>query len=198
MKKQISTLAAAVAATAVLALTPAQAAGISPNEVLLDYGNLPAASQFKATLVGRAAADVALLDPRVPIIVLGARLNPDCSAPAVLTDRLATARVLAAVHPANPVIVTGGHTQAGCPSEATHMRDVLAATGVAPGRISVEEGSFSTVGNALETAHYAAPAGNGPRVGVIVTSPSHVPRAVDTYVATDSAALWLAVSSQVD
>lgn len=148
--------------------------------------------------VGRAAAETALLDPQVPIIVLGARLNPDCSAPAVLTSRLETARSLALRHPLNPVVVTGGRTQPGCQTEAEYMRDALASMGVWKRRITMETNSDSTVENAAGTAYLAGSGARGVRAAVIVTSPTHTPRARDTYAAADNSALWLAVPSTVN
>lgn len=148
--------------------------------------------------VGRAAAETALLDPQVPIIVLGARLNPDCSAPAVLTSRLETARSLALRHPLNPVIVTGGRTQPDCQTEAEYMRDALASMGVWKRRITMETNSDSTVENAAGTAYLAESGTSGVRAAVIVTSPTHTPRARDTYSAADDSALWLAVPSTVN
>ncbi|OFR59067.1 transporter [Corynebacterium sp. HMSC065H09] len=148
--------------------------------------------------VGRAAAETALLDPQVPIIVLGARLNPDCSAPAVLTSRLETARSLALRHPLNPVVVTGGRTRPGCQTEAEYMRDALASMGVWKRRITMEANSDSTVENAAGTAYLAGSGARGVRAAVIVTSPTHTPRARDTYAAADNSALWLAVPSTVN
>ncbi|MBS5167261.1 YdcF family protein [Corynebacterium sp.] len=148
--------------------------------------------------VGRAAAETALLDPQVPIIVLGARLNPDCSAPAVLTSRLETARSLALRHPLNPVVVTGGRTRPGCQTEAEYMRDALASMGVWKRRITMETNSDSTVENAAGTAYLAGSGARGVRAAVIVTSPTHTPRARDTYAAADNSALWLAVPSTVN
>ena len=148
--------------------------------------------------VGRAAAETALLDPQVPLIVLGARLNPDCSAPAVLTSRLETARSLALRHPLNPVVVTGGRTQPGCQTEAEYMRDALASMGVWKRRITMETNSDSTVENAAGTAYLAGSGARGVRAAVIVTSPTHTPRARDTYAAADNSALWLAVPSTVN
>lgn len=148
--------------------------------------------------VGRTAAEAALFDPQVPIIVLGARLNSDCSAPAVLDSRVETARALALRHPLNPVIVTGGRTQPGCQAEAEYMRDALVSGGVAKQRITVETNSYSTVGNAAGTAHFASSMTGIARAGVIVSSPTHLPRARDTYSAADSSALWLAVPSAVN
>lgn len=148
--------------------------------------------------VGRTAAEAALFDPQVPIIVLGARLNSDCSAPAVLDSRVETARALALRHPLNPIIVTGGHTQPGCQAEAEYMRDALVSGGVSKQRITVETNSYSTVGNAAGTAHFASSTTGVMRAGVIVSSPTHLPRARDTYSAAEGSALWLAVPSAVN
>ncbi|MDO5029873.1 MAG: YdcF family protein [Corynebacterium sp.] len=160
--------------------------------------NNSAVTPLVVSPVGRAAAEAALLDPQVPIIVLGARLNPDCSAPAVLKSRVATARSLALRHPLNPIIVSGGRTQPGCQTEAEYMRDALVSMGVSKRRITMETNSDSTVGNAVGTAHFASSTTGIARAGVIVTSPRHTSRARNTYSATDNTALWLAVPSTVN
>ncbi|EEI17738.1 YdcF family protein [Corynebacterium lipophiloflavum] len=182
-------LAAAMACVATLAPANAQAVGSSTSSLL---------TGLKASPLGVAAAHAVLSDPRVPIVVLGARLNPDCSAPAVLNDRLATARGVALLHPANPIVVTGGHTQPGCQAEAEYMRDFLVGTFVDPSRISMDTSAYSTVGNALATADSAGSSANVMPVGVLVTSPNHIPRAIDTYTDVSDNALWLAVPSRVN
>ncbi|WNI12154.1 YdcF family protein [Corynebacterium sp. Z-1] len=183
------TIAAALAAACVATLAPANAQAAGLNDL---------ATGLKASPLGVAAAHAVLFDSRVPIVVLGARLNPDCSAPAVLDDRLATARGVALLHPANPIVVTGGHTQPGCQTEAEYMRDFLVRTLVDPARIHVDTTAYSTVGNAQATADSAGSSGNVMPVGVLVTSPNHIPRAIDTYTNASGNALWLAVPSTVN
>ncbi|MGV0423765.1 YdcF family protein [Corynebacterium sanguinis] len=183
------TIAAALAAACVATLAPANAQAAGLNDL---------ATGLKASPLGVAAAHAVLSDSRVPIVVLGARLNPDCSAPAVLDDRLATARGVALLHPANPIVVTGGHTQPGCQAEAEYMRDFLVRTLVDPARIHVDTTAYSTVGNAQATADSAGSSGNVMPVGVLVTSPNHIPRAIDTYTNASGNALWLAVPSTVN
>lgn len=168
------------------------------GDTIARVGNNPAWTPVKASPIGRLAANAVLLDPRVPIIVLGARLNPDCTAPAVLNSRTDTARALALAHPLNPVVVTGGVTQPGCQAEAEYMRDRLAAGGISPSRIVIDTSAYSTVGNAAGTAHTAGDVAGVGRAGVIVTSGAHAPRAVDTFTAENDTALWLTVTAPVD
>lgn len=160
--------------------------------------NNPVTTPLVVSPVGRAAAEIALLDPQVPIIVLGARLNKDCSAPEVLKSRVATAGSLALRHPLNPVVVSGGRTQPGCQTEAEYMRNALVAMGVAAQRITMEDKSYSTVDNAAGTARFASSMTGSSRAGVIVTSQSHAPRARNTFANTDDTSLWLAVPSAVN
>lgn len=198
MKKTTLTALACVGAVALagsLGAAPAQADTL--GDQIARYGNSPELTPIKMSPVGGLAADAALLDPSVPIIVLGARLNPDCSAPAVLNSRVATARVLAAKHPLNPVVVTGGATQPGCQTEAEYMRDTLTRSGV-KNRVVVDNTAMSTVGNAAGTAHRAGSVAGVGRAGVVVTSQAHMPRALNTYTAANNSALWLAVPAPVN
>lgn len=195
MTKTMRALAGAVLALG-LSATTAQAS--EPGDTIARIGNDPALTPAKTSPIGFAAANAALLDPRVPIIVLGARLNPDCTAPAVLDSRTDTALGLALAHPLNRVVVTGGATQPGCQTEADYMKARLVARGVDPARIVTDTSAYSTVGNAAGTAHTAGDAFGVTRAGVIVTSGAHAPRATNTFAATDSTALWLVVPAPVD
>lgn len=187
----------AASLTAAIALCVPATADASRSAVPLNSSTL---TPLKTSPLGRAAAHGALLDPNVPIIVLGARLNAgSCSMPAVLVGRVDEAAKLALAHPLNPVIVSGGVTQPGCPSEAAAMKQALVRSGVSAHRITTESTSQSTVGNAAGTSHFAKKLiGIGPRTGVLVTSDAHMPRALDTFAARDNQALWLATTSQVN
>ena len=151
--------------------------------------NDPQWTGLKVSAVGQAASDVALMDPQTGIIVLGARLNEDCTPPAVLVDRVNKARELSWRHPLNPIIVTGGVTQPGCPSEAQVMKDMLDSTVANP--VHMEDNAQSTVDN----ARYSSP--KVQRAGVIVSSPNHIPRALQTFGGTDDGKVWLAVASRM-
>ncbi|AWB83915.1 YdcF family protein [Corynebacterium liangguodongii] len=189
---------ASLCAALVLAVAPASPAHAGGVEDAFNQMSSSIVTGLKMSPLGLAAAHAALLDPHVPIIVLGARLDPGCSAPAVLDDRLATATVLAHLHPANPVVVTGGYTQPGCQAEGEYMRDKLVSSWVNPSRIIVDTTAGSTVGNAQATARYAGSVAGIAQAGVLVTSPNHAPRAMDTFADVEKSALWLVVPSTVN
>lgn len=140
---------------------------ISDNRVIADHERV------------RPVASHAVLanDRRVPIVVLGARLNEDCKTPKVLDDRLNGAAELARIHRGNPVVVTGGTTQPDCPSEAKAMEKGLRLRGVS-NPIVVEEKSGSTLDNVANTSDYIHSNGG---VAVIVTSDPHYSRALSNY-----------------
>lgn len=167
-------------------------------DTIASAGNDVRLTPLKVSPVGTVAAHAALVDPHVPIIVLGARLNGDCRAPGVLDSRLQAALGLALSHPMNPVIVSGGATQAGCPTEAEYMKSWLSKRGVNPSRIVADNTAMSTVGNAANTAHRAGSLAGVTRAGVIVLSPNHLPRALGNFSSANGNALWLAVPSTVN
>lgn len=112
-----------------------------------------------------------------PVVVLGAQLQEDCSAPQVLTDRLHAAAELLAEHPENPVIVTGGQTREDCPSEAAAMKDALAEMGVG-NEIILEEEAGNTLQNVKYTAEMIRERGG---TAIVVTSDPHYLRALKNY-----------------
>lgn len=123
--------------------------------------------------VGSAHALAA--DPTVPVVVLGARLDPVtnlCAPPAVLERRLDTAADFLRVHPFNRVVVTGGTTQQWCPTEADMMTLGLRLRGVV-NPILAERGAQSTVGNAQNVAAMLP----GDHRAVLITSGDHLGRA---------------------
>lgn len=188
---------AGIAMTGMVAGVSASVPTAQANTIA-SIGNDARLTPLKVSPVGTGVAHAALVDPHVPIIVLGARLNGDCGAPGVLDSRLRTALGLALSHPMNPVIVSGGATQPGCPTEAEYMKSWLSKRGVNPSRIAVDNAAMSTVGNAANTAHRAGSLAGITRAGVIVSSPSHLPRALGNFSSANGNALWLAVPSTVD
>ena len=123
------------------------------------------------------------------IVTLGARLNPDCTMPNILTERLDKTVQVASANMWAPVLVTGGFTQNGCGSEAEAMRAYLIERGVESQRITIDETAYTTVGNA-QAADKIVPAG-----GVIVTSPEHLSRALETFNQYAPHRQWVGVSS---
>jgi uncharacterized SAM-binding protein YcdF (DUF218 family) len=68
----------------------------------------------------------------------------------------------------------------GTPSEAALMRDLIAAAGIAPERIAIEDESVDTLGNAVLVAvRYLKDI--EPRPLSIITSPFHLERATETF-----------------
>lgn len=191
--------AAMVLAASTLLITPVAQAQVSLPHGSSEMVNSEMLTPLKMSPVGRAATDAALYsNPDMPIIVLGARLDENCQPYDVLKDRVATARVIALMHPQNPVIVTGGVTQPGCKSEAQAMKEMLVNSGV-NNRIIMDEAADSTYGNAQNTAHYARLiGGTSQNAAVLVTSPNHMPRAIDTYAKNNNSAVWLAAVSTVN
>lgn len=164
-----------LAATATVGVVSAPAAGaatedknlISANRTITD---LPVVSPL-------AAQAVLLRDAQVPVVVLGARLNEDCSRPQVLEDRLDAAAELAGRHLLNDVIVTGGETQEDCPTEAASMQQGLRDRGV-PNRVIEEDRSGSTLANVENTKAMITDRGG---LAVVVTSAPHNIRALQNF-----------------
>lgn len=120
------------------------------------------------------SAAVTLPDPTgvIPTVtILGARLNDNCTPPAVLNARLDTAADYLRSHPLTRVITTGGRTNTHCPfTEAQVMSAGLVTRGVITPSDN-ENTAVSTVGNARGVAAM------GVTNTVLVTSASHMPRA---------------------
>ena len=98
-------------------------------------------------------------------------------------DRAQAAADFARSRPHDAVIVSGGYglgaPESG-PTEAAAMRDALVAAGIPSERVLVEDESRDTIGNALFTAlRYFGDL--PPRPLVVVTSPSHLPRALEVF-----------------
>lgn len=123
------------------------------------------------------------------IVTLGARLNSDCTMPNVLTERLSKTVQVALANTWAPILVTGGFTQKGCGSEAAAMHTYLIEHGIENQRITMDETAYTTVGNA-QAADKIVPAG-----GVIVTSPEHLSRALETFNQYAPRRQWVGVAS---
>jgi uncharacterized SAM-binding protein YcdF (DUF218 family) len=90
---------------------------------------------------------------------------------------LEAATELARTHLLNPVIVSGGATQADCPSEAAAMESGLRERGVT-NQILIEEESDSTVANVQNTKSMISDRGG---LAVVVTSSPHNVRALQNF-----------------
>ena len=117
-------------------------------------------------------------DDTLCIVVMGYALNPDGSMRDELYRRLETALASAQKYPNAYVVCTGGGTakENKNRTEAGEMSRWLLNRGVAKERIIVEDQSFSTVANAINTCRILA--NEYPFVThlAIVTSDYHIPR----------------------
>ena len=121
------------------------------------------------------------------IVVLGGGLLPDGSPDAATVRRAEAAAALAVERPQAAVIASGGGPLPSEPQhaaasmrplgpEAGHIARILRERGVDPARISIEDESMDTVGNAVLTAaRYLKDL--SPRPLRLVTSPFHARRA---------------------
>ncbi len=173
--RSVAALALAAVSAVTVGLAGAPTAGateqdkavVSDNRTIAD---IPVLSPI-------AAQAILLRDARVPIVVLGARLDEDCARPQVLDDRLDAATELARTHLLNPVIVSGGATQTDCPSEAAAMESGLRERGVT-NQVLIEEESDSTVANVQNTKSMISDRGG---LAVVVTSSPHNVRALQNF-----------------
>lgn len=148
--------------------------------LLIPLTVVPAANAQSSTrnipVVGDlATAHVWTADGSTPVVVLGAQLNRDCTAPAVLNERLDRAAQFLRLHPTNPVYVTGGSTQSGCPTEAAAMEIGLRVR-LVPNPIIQENRS----GNTMQNAEYVSQMSDASRM-VLVSSQDHLPRAKNNF-----------------
>lgn len=156
---------------AIVATGIAAAQAFGATSVLGDVSSEFTQTASKSTLTDahRAALTGA------PIVVLGARLNPDCAPPSVLNSRLDRTAAFVRLHPANRVVVTGGETQGGCFTEAQSMEALLRARLVV-NPILRDDWSGSTVQNATNVARMIPD-----RQAVLITSQDHLPRASGSF-----------------
>lgn len=122
------------------------------------------------------------------IVVLGGAVNAHIGgAPAVPTfndagERFTEAMTLATRYPSARVLLAGGgadHEGEHGKTESAISADILIAIGLAPSRIVLEEVSRNTCEDAIESKRLAAPTGND--TWVLVTSASHMPRAIGCF-----------------
>jgi hypothetical protein len=113
-------------------------------------------------------------------VVLGSRLKANGTLDGKGTRRLATVLPALLANPASKVIVSGGKPYNGV-TEAEAMLGWLAAQGVAPARVLVEEQSGSTVGNAKYSVPLAVK--HGLTTLTLVSDASHLRRAAQLFLA---------------
>lgn len=124
--------------------------------------------------VRRTARDAPVVPPVAParILVLGHRLEAG-AASREFVARLARALDLARRHPESRVLVLGGATSPGAPSEAEVGRAWLVGQGLDPARIGTETRSRHTLENLRNHREDSA----GPGAEALVTSRAHLHRA---------------------
>lgn len=86
----------------------------------------------------------------VAIVILGYALNPDGSMDKKLIERLKAGLLAAKAYPNAPLIVSGGVAQSGV-TEAYTMQKWLKINGISQNRIIIEDKSFDTLTNAINT-----------------------------------------------
>ena len=111
------------------------------------------------------------------MIVLGAMVWPDGPSPA-LRYRIDTALEYLSEHPEMKVIVSGGQGEDEPCSEARAMADALIAAGVSESRIFLEEASFNTRQNLLNSMELMRAMGYDPSETpvVVVSNGFHLAR----------------------
>jgi vancomycin permeability regulator SanA len=107
------------------------------------------------------------------IVIFGAAARPDGSPSEALLRRIGCGLEAARAHPRSPVLCSGGAGPVG-PSEAAIMAQHLAAAGVAPRRLILDEASLSTRANVEAAARQAAEGGH-PHV-IVCSDAYHLPR----------------------
>jgi len=113
------------------------------------------------------------VSPPPLIVIFGAAARPDGSPSEALLRRIGCGLEAAAAHPRSPILCSGGAGRAG-PSEAAIMAQYLAAAGVAPGRLILDEASLSTRAN-VEAATRQVAEGGHPHV-IVCSDAYHLPR----------------------
>ncbi|WP_157937707.1 YdcF family protein [Oceaniglobus roseus] len=99
-------------------------------------------------------------------------------------ERLTEAAVLARRFPEARLILSGGGATlaeigGAIPSEAAAMAALLTGLGIDPARLTLEEESRNTIGNATYSFDIVQPQED--QTWLLVTSASHMPRAVETF-----------------
>jgi uncharacterized SAM-binding protein YcdF (DUF218 family) len=98
-------------------------------------------------------------------------------------ERITTVAELATKFPAARIILSGGSGHPNAISESSIARQALVAMGIPEGRMELETRSRNTCENASESANTAQPKAG--EVWLLVTSASHMPRAVACFRAAN-------------
>lgn len=110
-----------------------------------------------------------------PVVVLGARLNSDCTAPGVLNERLDRTAAFSRLHPNTTIYVTGGKTQESCPATEAAAMEMGLRVRLVSNPIVREDSAGNTVENANNVSRMM-----GDRA-VVVSNQDHLPRALKNF-----------------
>ena len=155
---------------------------------LIAAAMLPLGALMIAPLENRFPDPPANMSPPTGIIVLGGAIDDATSAARGQTifdeggARITKAVILAKRYPQARVVYTGGSASlipSTSSTEALRAKNLMAAMGVEPGRIAIEEKSRNTEENARFTAAIVHP--DPSQRWVIVTSAFHMPRAMGVF-----------------
>ncbi len=160
---------------------------LAGSGVALVFAVLPTGALLLNTLEDRIPQPTPLPQDIDGIIILGGALEPRLSAARgqpVLGDpaeRLTAGAALAHRYPNARVVFSGGNGQLDpdAPPESQAAAALLASLGIAPDRIVLEGTSRNTFENALNTRTLLGAGASGN--WILVTSASHMPRAVGTF-----------------
>ncbi len=155
--------------------------------ILVAAATLPVGLILIAPLEDRFHPPPADLPPPEGIIVLGGAIDDMASAARGQTvfdergERLTEAVILAKRYPQARIVYTGGSASltGRTSTEALQARNFMAAMGVAPERVTIEDKSRNTDENARFTAAIVDPEPS--QRWIIVTSAFHMPRAMGVF-----------------
>jgi uncharacterized SAM-binding protein YcdF (DUF218 family) len=155
--------------------------------ILFAAATAPLGMALIAPLEDRFPEPPADLPPPAGIIVLGGAIDDVTSAARGQTifdeggERITEAVILAKRYPKARVVYTGGSSSltGGSSTEALRARDLMAALGVAPERVTIEDKARNTDENARFTAAILHPQPS--QRWLIVTSAFHIPRAMGVF-----------------
>jgi uncharacterized SAM-binding protein YcdF (DUF218 family) len=155
--------------------------------ILFAAATLPLSAVLLAPLENRFPQPSADLPPPYGIVVLGGAINDPLSAAHGQTifdeggERVTEAVILAKRFPQARIVYTSGTNSVlgGTSGEAAEARDLMAAMGVAPDRVTIEDKARNTEENARLTAAIVHPEAS--QRWLIVTSAFHMPRAMGVF-----------------
>jgi uncharacterized SAM-binding protein YcdF (DUF218 family) len=155
--------------------------------ILAAAATLPVGLILIAPLEDRFPPPPADLPPPEGIIVLGGAIDDTASVARGQTvfdeggERLTEAVILAKRYPKARIVYTGGSASltGATSTEALQARNLMAAMGVAPERVTIEDKSRNTDENARFTAAIVHPEPS--QRWIIVTSAFHMPRAMGVF-----------------